>query len=126
MLINGATIPELVTLTLREPRLAARHLIGVHPDSTTAWLGLALVVVLTIMVIQIMVLLTGSEGMAGMPAPFSQPLTVGFIQGCIFVLMVFAIHWIGRSFGGDGTLEGAIVVVTWTQFMIICLQVCRR
>jgi hypothetical protein len=37
--------------------------------------------------------------------------------------MVFAIHWIGSSFGGIGRLEDSVAAVAWLQFLLVCLQV---
>ena len=41
----------------------------------------------------------------------------------LLVVMVFAIHWVGRALGGRGSLEESILLVSWLQFIMVCLQV---
>ena len=121
-----ALIPGLIRQTFSDPQGAARRLVALDLPAPVLWQALVLVVALSAMAAQVSSLLISggpaAEGEALLP--FAQsPLLVGMIQGAILVIMVFAVHWIGRSFGGVGRIEDSIAAVTWLQFLLVCLQV---
>lgn len=125
-----ALIPDLIRQTFSDPRGAAARIVGLRLPASALWEALALVVVLSVIAAQVTTMLfmepglaTGEEGEALLPAFLTNPLLMGFIQGVILVLMVIAVHWIGRMFGGSGRLEDAIALVVWLQFLLVCLQV---
>ena len=57
------------------------------------------------------------------PAIFGSPLLLTLIQGGLLTLMAISVHYIGRAFGGGGELPGAVALVAWLQFLMVCLQV---
>jgi hypothetical protein len=120
-------IPDLIRLTLRDARGGARALLGLGLPATVLWQALALVVVLSVIVVQLTALMTGAlavpEGEEAMNRLLLSPVVLGLVQVALFVVMVFAIHWVGRGFGGTGEFEGALAVVAWLQFLLVCLQV---
>jgi len=125
-----ALIPDLIRQTFSDPRGAAARIIRMDLPASVLWEALALVVVLSVIAAQLTTLLfmepglaPGEEGEAILPAFLTNPLLMGFIQGAILVMMAFAVHWIGRTFGGTGRLEDAIALVVWLQFLLVCLQV---
>jgi hypothetical protein len=118
-----ATIPALIRQTLADPRGAARRIIGMDLPASVLWEALALVVVLSALAAQLAALMLGAGGEM-MPGGFpASPLLMGLVQGAILVVMVFAIHLIGRSLGGQGRLEDSIAAVAWLQFLLVCLQI---
>ncbi|MEE4119807.1 YIP1 family protein [Rhodovulum sp. 12E13] len=121
-----ALIPGLIRQTFSDPQGAARRLVALDLPAPVLWQALVLVVALSAMAAQVSsLLLSGGPAAEGEALlPFAQsPLLVGMIQGAILVIMVFAVHWIGRSFGGVGRIEDSIAAVTWLQFLLVCLQV---
>lgn len=118
-----ALIPGLIRQSFTDPKGTAKRLIALDLPAPVLWEALALVVALSAIAAQVSsLLLSGPGGQALMPFATS-PMLVGFVQGAILVIMVFAVHWIGRSFGGVGRLEDSIVSVAWLQFLLVCLQV---
>jgi hypothetical protein len=106
--------------TVRNPREGATELLSLGIPREALWSALALVVVLSILLAQLTSLVvTGDMGMAGLPVG---PAATGFIQLLLLVVMIFAIFWIGRSMGGTGSFEEAILLVAWLQFIMVCLQ----
>jgi hypothetical protein len=124
---ESLTIPDMIRETLRDPRAAAKRIMAMDLEAGTLWQGLALVVVLSVIAAQVTALLSGAPAGGGaeimLPAVLSSPLLMGFVQGALLVLMVFAVYWIGRTFGGGGRFEDSIALVTWLQFLLVCLQV---
>jgi hypothetical protein len=115
-------IPDLMRQTFSDPKGAARRLIALELPAPVLWQALALVVVLSALAAQVSALVLSGSGQGLLPFAES-PLLVGLIQGGILVIMVFAIHWIGSSFGGIGRLEDSVAAVAWLQFLLVCLQV---
>jgi hypothetical protein len=117
------TLNSLVAMawrTVKNPREGATEILSLGVPREALWLALALVVTISILLAQATSLLVTGEAGAGMPVG---PLAMGFVQLLLLVLMVFSIFWIGRSFGGSGSFEETILLVTWLQFIMVCLQV---
>ena len=119
-----ALIPGLVRQSFSDPQGAARRIIGMDLPASVLWEALTLVVALSAIAAQVSSLLLSGPGASGEALlPFADsPMLVAIIQGGILVIMVFAVHWIGRSFGGAGRLEDSIAAVAWLQFLLVCLQ----
>lgn len=115
--MNG--LLAMVWRTVRNPREGAEELLSIGVPREALWPALVLVVVLSILLAQgTTMLMTGSADMS-MPVG---PAATGFIQLLLLVVMVFAIFWIGRSMGGTGSFEEAILLVAWLQFVMVCVQ----
>lgn len=134
MKIGGATLQELLVLTVRDPRAAAAQIIAAPVGTDVLWQALCLVAVLLAMIMSGMIMFVlgmqspSPEGTTSLEIallqPFaSSPILLAFEQACVMALMVHMVHWVGRSFGGRGALSGAIAVVTWLQFFMICVMV---
>ncbi|MEM0935260.1 MAG: YIP1 family protein [Pseudomonadota bacterium] len=127
-----ALIPDLIRQTFSDPRGAAGRIIRLELPGNILWEALALVVVMSVITAQITSMMFAQSGIAageettqGVPAFLTNPLLMTFIQGVILVVMIYAVHLIGRSFGGIGHLEGAIALIVWLQFLLVCLQVAQ-
>ena len=122
-------IPELIRQTLSEPRRAANRILEMDLPASALWQSLVLVVILSVLAAKVTALITGVEPATGaemlMAGFTANPLMLGFVQGALLVVVVFSVHWIGRSMGGLGTFEGALALVTWLQFLLVCLQVAQ-
>jgi len=120
-----ALIPGLIRESFSDPRGAARRIVALDLPAPVLWQALVLVVALSAIASQVSSrLLAGPAAQGEALLPFAEsPLLVSVVQGGILVIMVFAVHWIGRSFGGTGRMEDSIAAVTWLQFLLVCLQV---
>jgi hypothetical protein len=116
------TLNNLVAMawrSVKNPREGAAEILALGIPREALWPALALVVVLSILLANVTALLLSSEATA-MPVG---PAATGFIQLALLVVMVFAVFWIGRAMGGTGSFEESILIVTWLQFIMVCLQV---
>ncbi len=118
--LNG--LVAMAWRTVRNAREGAIEILSLGVPREALWLALALVVTVSILLAQAtsLVVLGEAGGPAGLPAG---PMAMGFIQLALLVVMIFAIFWIGRSFGGTGSFEETILLVAWLQFIMVCLQV---
>jgi len=108
--------------TIRDPRSGARAVMAIPLSRRQRWEILLLIVVLSAALAQLSVLLTGSPGMAAGPMA-ATPMTLGLIQLFLLVSMAIGIWFVGAKMGGSGSLDDAIMLVSWLQFIMICLQV---
>ena len=118
MELNAAFLRAMLRETLSDPQEAARRLMAINPPMEARWLGLAVVVVLSVLLGQTGVMLA-TRGEA--------PIVMGvgasaFVQGGVLLLMVYAAHVVGRLFGGGGTFPDAVLLVSWLQFLMVALQ----
>ncbi|TCP63450.1 Yip1-like protein [Rhodovulum bhavnagarense] len=111
--------------TVSDPREGARRVLALNLSEGLLWQALVLVVVVS-------VLLT-ALGEIAVPAPVdpllpvfsANPLLTAVVQGGLLVVMVYAIHFIGRGFGGHGDFAGAMTLTVWLQFIMMLLQVAQ-
>ncbi|MGP1355829.1 Yip1 family protein [Roseicyclus sp.] len=122
-----ATLGSLLRLardTVANPREGATTVLSFAPRRQALWLMFALVVVASLMMGEIVALVTVLPADGPMTGPFVQsPLALGLIQAAFLFLMIHAIYHVGRFFGGSGSLEEAALLVIWLQFIFICVQV---
>ena len=117
--LNG--LSQAVIQTIRDPRSGARMVLSIDLSRRERWEMLLLTVVLSAVLAKLSVYLSGGSEEVGIFA--ASPFALGAVQ---LVLMLFAVHAIdlvGRRMGGTGDLDGAIVIVTWLQFVMICIQI---
>ena len=117
--LNG--LSQAVIQTIRNPRSGARMVLSIDLSRRERWEMLLLTVVLSAVLAKLSVYVSGGSEEVGIFA--ASPFALGAVQ---LVLMLFAVHAIdlvGRRMGGTGDLDGAIVIVTWLQFVMICIQI---
>jgi hypothetical protein len=113
---------KLVWDSIKTPQEGASAILNFAPNRVTIWYMLALVVILSVLLAQGTNLLFGGD-VAG---PFTMsPISLGIIQGVLLIVMIYATYWIGRAFGGSGSLEETMLLVTWLQFILVCVQVAQ-
>lgn len=106
---------NLARLTLSAPRQAARIVLA-WPIERAATVQLAvLMVVLSVVISQLSGFVLPVEGPAPMAVLLRNPAMNAAVHGVVFVISVFAAHRIGKAFGGTGTLDGTLKLMTWLQ-----------
>jgi len=121
-IVTLGTLLRLARDTVANPREGATTVLSFAPNRQALWLMFALVVVISLMMGEIVALIT--EFTTGpLTDPFQQsPLMLGLVQAAFLYLMIHAMHRIGRYFGGTGNLQEAALLVIWLQFIFICIQ----
>ena len=113
---------KLAWASIKDPQEGASTVLNFAPPRIAIWYMLALVVILSVLLAQGTSLLFGG-GVAG---PFAMtPLSLGVIQAVLLIIMIYATFWIGKAFGGTGSLEETMLLVVWLQFILVCLQVAQ-
>ncbi len=116
-----STLTALLRETLSDPRSAARRVIAIDMPDAARWQALLLVVVLSVILVQVALMI--SPGGAAMGPMGAAPVQAGLLQGVALVMMVAAVHFIGRAMGGSGSFGQALIVIVWLQFVTLCFQI---
>jgi len=113
-----------VIMTLRSPRAGARQIMQLDISRRQGWEILLLIAILSAGFAYISVALSSARANLGpdFPAPMA-PIALAFAQLTVMAIMVFTIYYVGRAAGGSGTLDQTLLLVSWMQFILICLQV---
>ncbi len=110
--------------TLKDPREGARMVLALNLTRRERWDLLLLTVVFSAILAKFSVFLSAAtDAEAGLFA--ASPFSLGLVQLALMLFAVFAVHYLGRRMGGSGDLDGAIVIVAWLQFIMICLQIAQ-
>jgi hypothetical protein len=124
MTFSLSNLLSLAIETIRNPREGAATILSFAPPRDVLLQLLGLVVVLSVLFGQLGVLLLGgglSDGALTGPIALS-PLTAAIVQFGLLVMLVIAVYSIGRACGGTGSFEETLLLVTWLQFILLCLQ----
>ncbi len=114
---------QAVVETVQDARRGARMVMAIQLERRQRWELLLLIAVLSAFMAGLSLLIGGGSGFIVGGSAMLNPLTLGVAQYFLLLAMVFAIHIVGKRFGGKGGLDEAILLVTWLQFVLICLQV---
>ena len=111
----------MVGRSITNPREGAEEVLALGVPKEALWLILAIVVVLSIVIAQVTTLIAppASDLMSNF---LQNPLVTGFVQMGLLIVMIFAVHWIGRALGGSGSFEESILLMSWLQFIMVCIQ----
>ncbi|WP_424943111.1 YIP1 family protein [Aliiroseovarius crassostreae] len=111
----------MVLQTVPEPRKVARDLFDLPVSRSTRWLVLWLMLVLAtaLGVVSHMIYPVDTELFGPI---LSSPIALGVFEAGFLLLGVFGIYTIGRLAGGTGTLDDAITIAIWLEFVLIGFQ----
>ncbi|PHQ97730.1 MAG: YIP1 family protein [Marinosulfonomonas sp.] len=124
MSLNLASLIKDAVDTIRDPREGARKVMAREMERRQRWETLLLIAVLSAVFAFISISLSTNLSDAQLDdVARMNPFVLGLSQIFVLVVMVFAIHLIGGIAGGEGSLDDAILLVAWLQFVLICLQV---
>ncbi len=113
-----------VTTTIRDPRLATRYVMQLELPLKLRWETLILVAVLSAIFAYISQYASFiAAGDLGPSMNILSPVSLGFSQLVVMIAMVYSMYFVGKWFGGTGNLADAILLVSWLQFVLICLQI---
>lgn len=108
--------------TVRDPKGGATDVLQARLPLDALWTLLVAVVAVSVVLGQGSLMLANGELM-GANAYLANPMLMWAIQLGLLVVMVYAIHHIGRAMGGGGAFEGALAMVVWLQVVMACVQV---
>lgn len=119
--MTAAALGQLAVDTIRTPREVARRLIDLQLPRDALWTALALVVVLN----------AGLYSLSNMMAPPPDDLAVPVVAPVPFALFlaaglvgtIYALWYVGRTLGGEGSLGDVMVLLVWLQALRLVAQV---
>ncbi len=113
---------SLARLSVTSPREGMRALLNMNLDRRVLWPAMWLVVALSSVLYNVaMYVAPPSAGTT--PLLPTSPFLLAALTGGVLVLSVFALHYLGRMFGGVGGFSGSLLAVVWTQVLMLMAQV---
>jgi hypothetical protein len=109
--------------TIAAPRAGAAAVLKMGFAGSVGWLALMLMAVGSTLLTHISFAMMPQEAQDFWGAAMGSPIRTAMLQWVILLISVHAIHKIGRLRGGTGSLEGAVMLVAWLQFILLCVQV---
>ena len=109
--------------TVRAPRPTFARLLSLGIPRAALWEALVLVVVVSVILAELgNMILRATMGDAEEVPQFLSPFAFGGLQFVVLVASALLIDRVGRMMGGTGDMAGALLAVTWLQFVMIVLQ----
>lgn len=112
-----------VLRTIARPQDEAETVMAENLAPGALWTMLTIVVAISVVLGQGSLLLTDPSGGILTNPYLANPLLMFVVQMAILVVMIFATYHIGQWMGGMGGFAPTIAVVTWLQFVLVCVQV---
>lgn len=111
----------MVLQTVPEPRKVARDLFDLQVSRSTRWLTLWLMLVTATALGVVSHIIYPVDAELFGPL-LSSPIALGVVEAAFLVSGLFGIYMIGRLAGGHGSLDDAITIAIWLEFVLIGLQ----
>lgn len=110
--------------TVRDPRSGAEAVMATQIAVPALWMMMVVLVAASVVISQLGFVLTADMTMSGIPGVFfANPLLLWAVQFGSLVIVVYAVHHIGRAMGGVGSFEDGLALLVWLQFVRTCLKV---
>jgi hypothetical protein len=113
----------MIRATLVAPRAAAAAVLKIGFSPAVGWLALMLMAVGSALISHLSFALMPVEVQEFWAQALGSPIRTAILQWVLLLISVHAIHKIGRMRGGIGSLDGAVVLMAWLQFVLLCAQV---
>lgn len=118
--MNKQEFVDLIVLSLRNPRAAAKQIIDMNLPMPVLWNCALLVVILSVL-LTFATITSAPESslvlqMGGTPMGFT------ILSAGSMVMLIFGLYWTGRMLGGKGDLHSFIALVVWIQFLWLLAQ----
>jgi len=131
--ITPAFLMRMVRETLLAPRAAAAKMLNFGFAPIVGWMSLLLMAVASTVLTHISFAMIPSENLEMIPpesrelleAAMGSPIRTAMLLWVVLLISVHGIHKVGRWRGGKGSLQGAVVLVAWLQFIWLCLQIAQ-
>lgn len=121
--ITPAFLMRMVRETLLAPRAAAAKMLDFGFAPIVGWMSLLLMAVASTVLTHISFAMMPVDSREVWGPAMGSPIRTAMLQWVVLLISVHAIHKVGRWRGGKGTLQGAVVLVAWLQFILLCLQI---
>ena len=118
-------ITSTLRLTLRQPRQAARVVIGWPLSPGERWTVLALMAVASTLSAEVFVALTPEGVDPTMAMLLGNPVAFAAMQFGGLALMAGLIFAVGRRFGGTGGFADGLAILGWLQVILVALQLAQ-
>lgn len=120
-----AFLMRMVVETLRAPRRGAAMILNFGFAPMVGWMALLLMAVASTVLTHISFAMMAPEAREVWGAAMGSPIRTAMLQWVVLLISVHAIHKVGRKMGGTGSLNGAVVLVAWLQFILLCVQIAQ-
>lgn len=121
--VSVTTVLELVRFSVQSPRTAARQILAMAIPNTARWLLFLLVISASAVLTHVGFSLLPQDDRAFMETAMSSPLRTAILQAGFLLVVVAAVHRVGRRQGGTGNFADSLLLVGWLQFILLCLQI---
>lgn len=118
-----SSLMSLVRYTLQNPRDGARQVMNLGLPLSARWSALLLMALGSTILTHLSMAMMPADQREVVAGMLATPIRTAILQGAVMVVIVLAVHWVGRVRGGQGSLADAVIVVAWLQFILLCLQV---
>lgn len=113
---------QMIRQTVTDPKEGAETVLALGLPRGTLWLGMGLVVVLTVIMYRAGLMIAPRTPGVTPQLPDSPFMLAIMIWG-LLALSAYCLYFIGRAFGGTGKFEEALSLVIWLQVVLLAFQV---
>jgi hypothetical protein len=123
--LTPALLMRMMRETLTAPRAGAAAVLNIGFAPIVGWMALLLMAVTSTLLTHISFAMMPGEVQEFWGAAMGSPVHTAILQWVVLLISVHAIHRVGRWRGGHGDLQGAVILVAWLQFILLCVQIAQ-
>jgi hypothetical protein len=125
MNLNLAQLLAMARDTVRAPREGAAAIMRMGFAPAVGWLALLLMAVASTLLTHISFAIMPPTVQDFWSTAMTSPVRTAILQWVVLLVSVHAIHKVGRLRGGTGSLDQAVILVAWLQFILLCVQIAQ-
>ena len=114
---------KLVINTIKDPKQVALKISLITLPPVTLWSLVVLVVIISVLLSELANWLLPVKPTQTSLILISSPFLATVVLTVLMTVMIFLTFYIGKLFGGTGSIESTISVIVWLQTTMIALQV---
>ena len=118
-----ADFVKLVINTIKDPRQVALKISRITLPPITLWSLVVLVVIISVLLSELANWLLPVGPTQPSLILISSPFLATVVLTVLMAIMIFLTFFIGKLFGGTGSIESTISIIVWLQTTMIALQV---
>ena len=122
MTLTMNQIFAMVMRTVRNPREGASEVLSLGIGREATWLSVGLVVILSLILAELTLFIANVGGDPSTMLTIS-PIVGGLLQVSVLVATAGIAYLVGRTMGGTGSFPEALLLMSWLQFIMVCVQV---
>ena len=123
MTFTAQGVLDMAWRSVVDPRAVAKEMLALSIPTNVLWQALIAVVLLSTVFSGLVSMIFGASAGSEIVNLMSRPLVSAGSSLVLIAGGIYALHWAGRFFNGQGTFEEMLLMITWLQIVVFIAEI---